>query len=82
MRDVGLLIVKAECYVRWHGRVQTPFFQGEVVPTRHHTDETFRFLFARGLGKPRWCKLILYDQFDKQHTKWVRLRYGMPHDPY
>ncbi len=82
MRDVGLVIVKAECHVHWHGRVQTPFFQGETMPPRSHMDETFRFIFARGLGKPRWCKLILYDQFDKQHAKWVRLRYGSPHDPY
>jgi hypothetical protein len=29
MRDVGLHIVKAECYVRWHGTVQTPYLSGQ-----------------------------------------------------
>jgi hypothetical protein len=79
--DRSLIIARSECYVWRYGTVQGVVF-ANAIPPRDSAEVRFVFLFSKSLGKPRRCKMLLLDQFDKRHTKWVRLHYGRPHDPF
>jgi len=73
---------KVECYVIGRGTVAQMSPPSRPVEPNFSIQTQLVFFFRGDIGKPRWVRLSLTDQFGKRHGKWVRMRYGGPAEPY